>query len=152
MMLYYEALSCKSSTLQISIYFRRLISVLFGHSKPLPEILLHEGEAIPQLDFWLPSQQFCSLCDVRFPLSWIVRSIVHLLYLDLRIYKLQKHRVSINDHFFFPKTIVKKKSEKALKNVLKTSHKLPDFPKSEFTLNMISFPSKLVGEFSIRSI
>lgn len=85
----------KVHPLQISInIFQVADSVLFGHSKPLAEILLHEGEAIPQLHFWLPSQQFCSLCDVRFPLSWIVRGIVHLLYLHLRINKLQNHTQS----------------------------------------------------------
>ena len=73
--------------------FQATDSVLFGHTKPLSEIFLHEGKAIPQLDFWLPSQQFFGLCDVRFPLSWIIRSVLHLLYLHLRINELQSKQV-----------------------------------------------------------
>ena len=75
-------------------------SVLFGHTKPQSEIFLHEGKAIPQLDFWLPSQQFFGLCDVRFPLSWIIRSVLHLLYLHLRINELQSKRSSIDNKYF----------------------------------------------------
>lgn len=69
-------------------------SLLFGDSKPQPEVLLHEGKAIPQLNFWFPSQQCLCLCNVRFPLSWIIRSILHHVYLHTRINKLEKKRLT----------------------------------------------------------
>jgi len=69
-------------------------SLLFGDSKPQPEVLLHEGKAIPQLNFWFPSQQCLCLCNVRFPLSWIIGSILHHVYLHTRINKLEKKRLT----------------------------------------------------------
>lgn len=64
------------------------------NSEPLAEIILHEGKTVAQLDFWLPSEQFHCLCDVWFPLAWIVRSVLHHLYLHFRINELQANNIN----------------------------------------------------------
>ena len=47
-----------------------------GHGQALPEIILHEHQAVPQDDLGLPPQNFLCLCDVWLPLAGIIRSVL----------------------------------------------------------------------------
>lgn len=49
---------------------------LLGHSKALPEVILHEHQAVAQDDLGLPSKNFLGLCDVWLPLARIIRSVL----------------------------------------------------------------------------
>lgn len=64
---------------------------LLRDTKSQSEIFLHKGKAFSQLDLWLPPQDFFCLGDVWFPLSRIIWSVLHRLYLHVGIDKLQNN-------------------------------------------------------------
>lgn len=49
---------------------------LLGHGQALPEVVLHEDQAVAQDDLGLPPKNFLGLCDVWLPLARIIRGVL----------------------------------------------------------------------------
>lgn len=49
---------------------------LLGHCQALPEIVLHEHQAVAQDDLGLPVENLLGLCDVGLPLARVIRSVL----------------------------------------------------------------------------
>jgi hypothetical protein len=77
-----------------------------GHGQALPEIILHEHQAVPQDDLGLPSQNFLRLCDVRLPLAGIIRSVLGHRHCHIWVDQLQSGHVSDLSRFRKKKTLL----------------------------------------------
>jgi len=78
----------RAPALLAALCYNRVL-LLSGTSKPSPEILLHEGKAITQLDLWFPSQQLICFCDIWLSLARIIWCVLHHCDLHIRVDQLR---------------------------------------------------------------